>query len=109
MLIVDDNVIGTLAGASLVVDDAFDEEPTWQHSTVPSSSHAAKSGSQFPEWIDGMFSASGFSLKVTAWHPFAARRCTSLAASSASHSGRIPHGMKRSGYAPHHSSTCQSL
>jgi len=28
MLIVDDSVIGTLAGASLVVDAPFDEDPT---------------------------------------------------------------------------------
>ena len=45
---------------------ALDEEPTCRHKIVPPSEHAAKSGSQWPEWIEGMCSAAGFSEKVTA-------------------------------------------
>ena len=41
----DDRLIGTLAGASSEVAELRDDEPTWQHSTVPSSQHAANSGS----------------------------------------------------------------
>ena len=29
------------------------ELPTWRHTTVPVSSHAARTGSHQPEWIDG--------------------------------------------------------
>src|SRR6516165_10346061 len=105
----DDRLMPTDGGASGVVDADFEEDPTWQHSTVPSSEQAAKSGSQWPEWMDGMRSAAGFSENVTAWHPLEARRCTSSAALSTSKSGRSPQGMNRSGCAPHHSSTCQSL
>src|SRR3954470_15903633 len=101
--------MATPAGASVEDMAARDEEPRWQHSTVPVSLQAAKSGSHAPEWIDGMSRASGFSENVTAWQPLAARRRSSAAALSTSNSGRIPQGMKRSGYAPHHSSTCQSL
>ncbi len=36
-------------------------------------------------------------------------RRTSAAAASTSHMGTIPRGMKRPGYAPHHSSMAQSL
>src|SRR3954452_22992782 len=105
----DDSAIPTLAGASGDVDAARDDDPRWQQSTVPASQHAANSGSHAPEWMLGICNAAGFSLNVTAWQPLSARRCTSVAASSASHSGSTPQGMKRSGYAPHHSSTCQSL
>jgi hypothetical protein len=64
----DDKLIATLGGAS---EDAITlalrlAEPTWQHSTVPSSFAAANNGSHAPEWIVGMCSASGFSLNVTA-------------------------------------------
>src|SRR4051812_30397153 len=95
--IVDDDVIFTLAGASAAAGADRDDDPTWQHSTVPTSQHAVNSGSQWPEWIEGMLSASGFSENVTAWQPLAASRCTSAAALSTSHSGRIPHGMNRPG------------
>ena len=105
----DDRLMPTDGGASAVVEADFEEDPTWQQSTVPSSEQAAKSGSQWPEWMDGMRSAAGFSENVTAWHPFAASRCTSAAALSTSKSGRMPQGMNRSGWAAHHSSTCQSL
>ena len=76
---------------------------------MPSSQHAANSGSHAPEWMLGIPRPAGFSENVIAWQPFAASRRTSAAAASTSNSGTIPHGMKRSGYAPHHSSTCQSL
>src|SRR6267142_2790170 len=105
----DERLIGTGAGASGTVDADFDDEPTWQHNTVPASQHAANNRSHSPEWMLGMPSPAGFSENVTAWQSLAASRCTSVAASLTSNSGRIPHGMNRSGYAPHHSSTCQSL
>jgi len=89
--------MATPAGASTEVAALFDDEPRWQAMTVPVSQHAAKSGSHSPEWIDGMFSAAGFSEKVTAWQPFSARRWTSLAASWTSNSGRMPQGMNRPG------------
>ena len=50
----------------------------------------------------------GFSVKVSECTPFFARRRTSSAASWGSHSTGSPIGMKRPGYLPHHSSTCQS-
>src|ERR671924_615517 len=107
--IVDDEFIFTLAGASAAAGAERDDDPTWQHRTVPESHAAEKSGSHSPEWIDGMFSASGFSENVTAWHPLSASRRTSAAAFSTSNSGRMPQGMNRPGCDPHHSSTCQSL
>ena len=45
--------------------------------TVPSSQHAANSGSHAPEWMLGIPSPAGFSENVIAWQPFAARRRTS--------------------------------
>src|SRR5215471_13441168 len=105
----DERFIGTGAGASGDVDALLDEDPTWQHNTVPVSVHAANNGSHASVWMLGIPSPAGFSENVTAWQPFAASRCTSRAASCTSNNGRIPHGMNRSGYAPHHSSTCQSL
>ena len=92
-----ERVMATLGGASADVWNERDEEPTWQQRTVPSSAAAAKSGSQAREWMLGIPSASGFSEKVTAWQPLAASRLISLAANSASKSGRMPHGMNRSG------------
>src|SRR5438309_2384047 len=68
----DDRLIGTLAGASSVVIADFDDEPRWQQRTTSSSLHAENSGSHWPEWMLGMPSASGFSLKVTACTPLAA-------------------------------------
>src|SRR5438105_378632 len=87
IVITGDSIIFTLAGASLDVCDDRDDEPTWQQSTVPSSEQAANSGSQYPEWMDGMRRASGFSENVTAWHPLAASLRTSLAARSTSKRG----------------------
>jgi hypothetical protein len=93
----DESPMATETGASGEVEAALDEEPTWQQSTVLTSEQAAKSGSQWPEWIEGMCKAVGFSEKVTAWHPLSARRRTSCAALSTSKRGRIPQGMNRSG------------
>ena len=93
----EERLMATDGGASGVVPAAFDDEPTWRQSTVPSSRAAANSGSQWPEWIDGIWRAAGFSENVTAWQPFPARRRTSAAALSTSKSGRMPQGMKRSG------------
>jgi hypothetical protein len=62
----DDDVIFTPAGASVAAGAERDDEPTWQHSTVPTSEAAPKRGSQCSEKIDGMAKASGFSEKVTA-------------------------------------------
>src|ERR1700737_3539555 len=98
----DERFIGTGGGASGAVDALLDDEPTWQHSTVPTSEHAAKSGSHASVGMLGTPSPAGSSENVTAWQPFSARRRTSRAASSGSNSGSIPHGMNRSGYAPHH-------
>ena len=63
---VDESVMRTLAGASAGAGTCREDEPTWQHSTVPSSQAAANTGSQWSEKIEGIFRASGFSLKVTA-------------------------------------------
>src|SRR5687768_224771 len=64
--IVEDDVIFTLAGASAAAGADRDDEPTWQHRTVPTSEQAANNGSHSPEWIDGICNASGFSENVTA-------------------------------------------
>src|SRR5688572_25865159 len=97
MVAADDVVMLTPAGASTADIGLRDDEPRWQHRTVPVSLHAANSGSHSPEWIEGMLSASGFSEKVTAWQPLSARRRTSAAALSTSNNGKMPHGMKRPG------------
>ena len=97
MVSADDRVMGTLGGASAEAPTERDDEPRWQHSTVPKSLHAANSGSHAPEWIDGMPSIAGFSEKVTAWQPLLARRFTSATARSTSNRGRMPQGMNRSG------------
>src|SRR4051812_47765310 len=75
-LIADARLIATLGGAS---DDDIAlalrlADPTWQHSTVPSSLAAPNNRSHAPEWIVGMCNASGFSLNVTAWQPLPASR-----------------------------------
>ncbi len=62
----DDRFIATGGGASGVVLAAFDDDPTWQHSTVPVSLHAANRGSQCVVWMLGMPRPAGFSEKVTA-------------------------------------------
>jgi hypothetical protein len=42
----EERLMATLAGASADVCAVCEDEPTWQHNTVPSSEQAAKSGSQ---------------------------------------------------------------
>src|SRR3954466_8790480 len=106
MVMLDDRFIATGGGASADVLDAFDDDPTWQQSTVPSSEHAANSGSHARVWMLGMPRPVGFSENVTGGPPLPARGCASWAAPSAANSGRIPHGMNRAGGAPPPSSTC---
>src|SRR3954453_12530324 len=93
----DDRFIATGAGASLVVDARCDDEPTWQHNTVPVSQHAANNGSHASVWMLGIPRPAGFSENVTAWQPLAASRRTSTAASSTTTSGRMPYRMNRPG------------
>ena len=59
--------------------------------------------------LDCVLAAAGFSVKVSACTPFFETRRTSAAHASASQITGIAMGMKRAGYAPHHSSMCQSL
>ena len=84
-------------GASGAVDGACDDDPTWRHTTVPVSSQARMSGSQWPVCSDGSFSFSGASLNDTARKPLSALRCISAAAISGSYSHGIWQGMIRSG------------
>ena len=102
-------VIITLMGASTEVMVSCDDEPMCRHTTVPSSLTAFQNGSQCWLWKLGQPSFSGFSEKVTARQPLAAIRCTSSAISSGLQIGGMDRGMKRPGWLPHHSSTCQSL
>ena len=97
------------AGASDDVDGALDDEPTCRHTTVPVSSHAARSGSQYPVCNDGSPRRSGSSGNVIARNPRAAFARTSAAATSGSSSHGTWHGMIRPGYVPAHSSWCQSF
>src|SRR4051812_43619501 len=96
-------------GASIDVDGIFEPEPMCMHTIVDVSLHAAKNGSQYPEWIDGRPRYGGISLNATARTPRAALRRTSVAASSASHSGTMQSGIIRPSASPHHSPTIQSL
>ena len=61
-------------GASGAVDGACDDDPTCRHTTVPVSSQARMSGSQWPVCSDGSFSFSGASLNDTARKPRSALR-----------------------------------
>src|SRR3954468_12265254 len=101
------NVAATAVGASPDVAGIRDDEPMCMLTTVPVSSHTAKNGSQWPEWMLGGPRCGGISLKHTAWHPRSALRRTSAAASSASHSGTMINGISRPPESPHHSSTIQ--
>src|SRR4051794_27285326 len=103
------NVMSTSIGASTEVITSDEDDPMCRHTIVPSSTQACQNGSQCASWKLGSLSFSGFSENDTAWHPFAASRCTSAAISSASQIGGIISGMNRPGCVPHHSSTCQSL
>ena len=64
---------------------------------MPTSSHARRNGSQWSLCQLGWPSFSGFSEKVTAWHPFSAMRRTSAAISSTSHIGGTARGIIRPG------------
>src|SRR5271154_4049137 len=75
----------TSTGASLVVIGMDDDDPMWRQTTVSVSSHAAQNGSQLALYRLGRPIFSGFSEKVTAWHPLDATRRISSAASWASH------------------------
>src|SRR6201986_2321725 len=79
----------TDGGASGDAAGIFDDDPMCIATTVRVSAHAAKKGSQYPVWIVGRPRWYGSSLKHTACTPRAALRCTSAAASSASHNGMI--------------------
>src|SRR5205807_290546 len=108
-MLIGDSVISTSIGASSDVITILDEDPMCTLTTVPSSSHVAKNGSQCPEWMLGYPRCTGFSENVTAWQPFSATRRTSAAIFSTSHIMGSASGMKRPGYAPHQLSMCQSL
>ena len=74
-----------------------------------SSTSASSIGSQWPDRKLGQPCECGASRKLIARQPFFAMRLTSATARSMSHIGTMPSGMKRPGYAAHHSSMCQSL
>src|SRR5260370_40066369 len=97
----DERFVGTGGCASGAVDALFDDDPTWQHSTVPTSEHAAKRGSQASVWMLGIPRPAGFSEDVSARQPLAAGRRAPPAASPGSKSGTIAQGTKRPRYAPH--------
>ena len=99
----------TASGASSDELIVFVPEPMCIATTVPVSAHAAKNGSQWPEWMLGRPSHGGSSEKHTARAPRAALRRTSAAARSTSHSGIRHSGIRRPPLPPHHSSTIQSL
>src|SRR5260370_36665363 len=98
----DDRFIGTGGGASGAVDALFDDDPTWQHSTVPTSEQAAKSGSQASVWMLGIPRPAGGSGDVRGGDPFAAGRRASRAPPSRSDRGTHPHGGSPAGYARPH-------
>ena len=66
----------------MAVITVVDDEPMCRQITVPVSTQAARNGSQWSLCQLGWPSFSGFSEKVTAWHPFSAMRRTSSACSS---------------------------
>src|SRR5256885_12542669 len=102
-------VIMQSMGAPGSIGRIVDDDPMWRQMTVPSSAQARKNGSQWSPKMLGHPSRWGISENVTAWQPLAAMRRTSLPISSGSQMGGIDSGMKRPGYEPHQSSTCQSL
>src|ERR1700716_401520 len=109
MALLDERLIPTAGGASGETVSIFDDEPMCMQIAVSVSAHAAKNGSQKPEWMLGKPSTQGFSLKVTERKPRSALRRISAAASSASQSGTTPSGMRRSRSVAHQSSYIQSL
>jgi hypothetical protein len=103
------SVIMASIGASMAVMTSWLDEPMCRQITVPVSSQAARNGSQWSLCQLGWPSFSGFSEKVTAWQPLPAMRRTSSAISWGSQMGGTARGIMRPGWAPHQSSTCQSL
>src|SRR5439155_16439622 len=99
----------TASGASSDELMVLVPEPMCMATTVPVSAHAAKNGSQYPEWMLGRPSHGGSSEKHTARTPRAAFRRTSAAARSTSHMGTRHSGISRPPLSPDHSSTIQSL
>src|SRR3954469_25919875 len=59
------NDAATAVGASPEVAGIRDDEPMCMLITVPVSSHTAKNGSQWPEWMLGSPRCGGISLKHT--------------------------------------------
>ena len=96
-MLIGDSVISTSIGASSDVITILDDDPMCTLTTVPSSSHVAKNGSQCPEWMLGYPRCTGFSENVTAKQPLSATRRTSAAILSTSHIIGIDSGMKRPG------------
>src|ERR1039457_1919655 len=102
-------LIMTSIGASTEVMSSSDDEPRCMQMMVPSSEQACQNGSQWLLCREGHPSFSGFSEKVTAWHPILATRRTSLAIRSGSQMTGVESGVNRPGSAPHHCSMCQLL
>src|SRR3954447_15612410 len=109
MELLHDRATETSGGASGEADGIFDDDPMCMQTVVLVSWHTAKNGSQYPVWMLGRPRCVGISLKHTARAPRAALRCTSCAASCASHSGMRQSGMSAPPESPHHSSIIQSL
>ena len=90
-------MIITSIGAPGAISIWVELDPMCRQMTVPSSSHAAKNGSQWSPKMWGHPSLYGFSEKVTAWQPFFATRRTSSAMSCGSQIGGIDSGIMRPG------------
>jgi hypothetical protein len=90
-------VIITSTGASSDVWTSLPPDPRWMDTTTSSSLHARQNGSHPPPWKVGYPSPAGLSVNVTEWHPMAASRRTSSAASSGSHNTGSAMGMNRPG------------
>ena len=91
------SVVLCSSGDSGDVGGAIEPDPVWMHTTVPVSSHARRSGSQWSVCTDGrpmLFMLSG---NVTALKPRSALRRTSSAATSGSRNHTSCNGMMRSG------------
>ena len=86
-----------------------EEEPVCRQTTVPVSSHAAKSGSQWPLKMEGNPSWAGNSGKLMARKPRSAFLCISPTAMSMSARKGSWSGMIRDGYGAAQASWCQSL
>lgn len=81
----------------------------WQFSTTRSRSQISQSGSHSGRWMPGRPIPAGFDAKLMARQPLSSTRSISSTVSATSHIGTSAIGMNRVGWAPHHSSMCQSL